>query len=64
MLPAVEPGGDIRAASVEKLMNLTHGKFYRARLDDSDRLVFALVRHGGETCSIRASSGEIANCPR
>lgn len=43
---------DFRAASVKKLVNLTHGKFYRARLDDSDRLLFALVRHGGETCAL------------
>ena len=39
---------DFRAADVKKLGNLTHGKFYRAKLNDADRLLFALVRHGGE----------------
>lgn len=37
--------GDFRAAQVKKLTNLTHGKFYRARLGDADRLLFTLVRH-------------------
>ena len=44
--------GDFRAADVKKLDNLTHGKFYRARLNGTDRLLFALVRHGGETCAL------------
>jgi hypothetical protein len=43
---------DFRAADVKKLVNLAHGKFYRARLDGADRLLFALVRHGGETCAL------------
>lgn len=43
---------DFRAAEVKKLVNLGHGKFYRARLDGADRLLFALVRHGGETCAL------------
>src|SRR5690606_16961368 len=43
---------DFRSAEVKKLKNLAHGKFYRARLDDADRLLFALVRHGGETCAV------------
>lgn len=43
---------DFRAADVKKLDNLTHGKFYRARLNAADRLLFALVRHGGETCAL------------
>lgn len=43
---------DFSAADVKKLVNLTHGKFYRARLDGSGRLLFALVRHGGETCAL------------
>ena len=43
---------DFRAADVKKLINLHHGKFYRARLDHSNRLLFALVRHGGEVCAI------------
>ncbi|MBM3423541.1 MAG: AAA family ATPase [Chlorobi bacterium] len=41
---------DFRAAQVKKLVNLTHGRFYRARLDDAARLLFTLVRHGDETC--------------
>ena len=36
--------GDFAAAQVKKLVNLSHGKFYRARLDDSNRLLFSLVR--------------------
>lgn len=43
---------DFRAADVKKLANLGHGKFYRARLDDADRLLFALIRHGDETCAL------------
>lgn len=41
---------DFRAAQVKKLANISHGKFYRAKLDDSDRLLFSLVRHGDEVC--------------
>ncbi len=37
---------DFRGAQVKKLSNLTHGSFYRAKLDDANRLLFALVRHG------------------
>jgi hypothetical protein len=44
--------GDFRAAQVKKLANLGHGKFYRARLDDADRLLFSLVRHGDEVCAL------------
>jgi hypothetical protein len=44
--------GDFRAAQVKKLANLSHGKFYRARLDDADRLLFCLVRHGDEVCAL------------
>ena len=43
---------DFRAAEVKKLTSLGHGKFYRARLNGADRLLFALVRHGGETCAL------------
>ncbi len=43
---------DFRAAEVKKLVNLGQGKFYRARLDGAGRLLFALVRHGGETCAL------------
>ena len=44
--------GDFRAAQVKKLANLSHGKFYRAKLDDADRLLFSLVRHGDEVCAL------------
>jgi len=44
--------GDFRAAQVKKLANLSHGKFYRARLDDADRLLFCLVRHRDEVCAL------------
>lgn len=43
---------DFRAAQVRKLTSLTHGKFYRAKLDDADRLLFSLVRHGDEVCAL------------
>lgn len=44
--------GDFRAAQVKKLVNLSHAKFYRARLDDANRLLFSLVRHGDEVCAL------------
>jgi Ankyrin repeat len=44
--------GDFRAAQVKKLANPSHGKFYRAKLDGSDRLLFALVRQGDEVCAL------------
>jgi GTPase SAR1 family protein len=44
--------GDFRAAQVKKLVSLAHGKFYRAKLDDADRLLFSLVRHGDEVCAL------------
>jgi hypothetical protein len=44
--------GDFRAAQVKKLASLTHGKFYRAKLDDANRLLFSLVRHGEEVCAL------------
>ena len=43
---------DFRAAQVKKLSNLSHGKFYRAKLDDADRLLFCLVRHGDDVCAL------------
>jgi hypothetical protein len=43
---------DFRAAQVKKLNNLSHGKFYRAKLDDADRLLFSLIRHGDEICAL------------
>ena len=42
---------DFRAAQVKKLANLSHGKFYRAKLDDADRLLFSLIRYGDEVCA-------------
>lgn len=36
---------DFRSAEVKKLANLTHGKFYRAKLDYANRLLFTIVRH-------------------
>jgi hypothetical protein len=44
--------GDFHAAQVKKLANLSHGKFYRAKLDGADRLLFSLVRHGDEVCAL------------
>ncbi|MBL8415978.1 MAG: hypothetical protein JNM42_16225, partial [Propionivibrio sp.] len=43
---------DFRAAQVKKLANLSHGKFYRAKLDAADRLLFCLIRHGDEVCAL------------
>ena len=43
---------DFRQAQVKKLANLNHGKFYRARLDDANRLLFSLIRHGGTTYAL------------
>ena len=43
---------DFRAAQVKKLANLSHGKFYRAKLGDADRLLFSLIRHGDEVCAL------------
>lgn len=43
---------DFRAAQVKKLSNQSHGKFYRARLSDADRLLFTLVRQGNEVCAL------------
>lgn len=47
---ALIEAGDFRAAQVKKLSNLSHGKFYRAKLDDANRLLFSLVQHGDEVC--------------
>jgi hypothetical protein len=44
--------GDFQAAQVKKLADLSHGKFYRARLDGADRLLFSLVRHQDEVCAL------------
>jgi len=38
---------DFRSADVKRLANISHGKFYRARLDYANRLLFTIVRHDG-----------------
>ena len=43
---------DFRSAQVKKLVNLNHGKFYRAKLDVANRLLFTMVRHGDEICAL------------
>jgi hypothetical protein len=43
---------DFRSADVKKLSNLTHGKFYRAKLDYADRLLFCTVRFHGEVYAL------------
>lgn len=43
---------DFRAAQVKKLVNLSHGKFYCARLDAANRLLFCLIRHGDQVCAL------------
>lgn len=43
---------DFRSAQVKKLVNLSHGKFYRARLDYADRLLFSTVRYQGEVYAL------------
>ncbi|MBC7452955.1 MAG: UvrD-helicase domain-containing protein [Massilia sp.] len=43
---------DFRSADVKKLTNLTHGKFYRAKLDIADRLLFCTIRYRGEVYAL------------
>jgi len=43
---------DFRQAEVKKLTNLSHGKFYRAKLDYANRLLFSMVRHGDTTYAL------------
>jgi hypothetical protein len=43
---------DFRSAEVKKLANLSHGKFYRAKLDHANRLIFSQVRHGDEVYAL------------
>jgi hypothetical protein len=43
---------DFRSAQVKKLVNLSHGKFYRAKLDYADRLLFSTVRYQGEVYAL------------
>jgi hypothetical protein len=44
--------GDFRAAQVKKLGMHGASKLYRAKLDDSNRLLFCLIRHGDEVCAL------------
>lgn len=37
---------DFQSAEVKKLANLSHGKFFRAKLDYANRLLFSVVRNG------------------
>jgi hypothetical protein len=43
---------DFRQAEVKKLANVTHGRFYRAKLDYANRLLFSIVRHGETTYAL------------
>ncbi|MFT5532629.1 MAG: hypothetical protein ACI8WM_002430 [Burkholderiaceae bacterium] len=43
---------DFAGAQVKKLVSLNHGKFYRAKLGEADRLLFSLVRHGEQVCAL------------
>ena len=47
---------DFRSAEVKKLDNLGHGKFYRAKLDYTNRLLFCLVRHDDQVCALMAAA--------
>ena len=49
---ALIAGGDFRAAQVKKLSGHGHERYYRARLDDANRLLFTLIRSGGELCAL------------
>lgn len=42
--------GDFRAAQAKKLVGGDGRGYYRARLNDADRLLFTLIRHGEERC--------------
>ncbi len=44
--------GDFRAAQVKKLVGPGAGVFYRARLNDADRLLFTLVSSAGGTAAL------------
>ena len=37
---------DFQSADVKKLANIHHGKFYRAKLDYANRLLFSVIRYG------------------
>lgn len=44
--------GDFHAAQLMKLVHPGDGKFYRAKLDVADRLIFSLLRHNDEMCAL------------
>ncbi len=43
---------DFRQAEVKKLTGVDHGKFYRAKLDYSNRLLFTLLKHEDRTYAL------------
>ncbi|MBU0908384.1 MAG: ankyrin repeat domain-containing protein, partial [Proteobacteria bacterium] len=43
---------DFKTAEVKKLANISHGKFYRAKLDYANRLLFTIVRHNDEVYAL------------
>ncbi len=43
---------DFRQADVKKLTHVSHGNFYRAKLDYANRLLFSMVRHGGSVYAL------------
>lgn len=43
---------DFRQAQVRKLVGVTHGAFYRAKLDYANRLLFTLILHDGQLCAL------------
>ena len=43
---------DFRTADVKKLSHIAHGRFYRAKLDYANRLLFSIVSHGGEVYAL------------
>ncbi|WP_063890960.1 ankyrin repeat domain-containing protein [Burkholderia ubonensis] len=43
---------DFRHAQVRKLVGVTHGAFYRAKLDYANRLLFTLIHHDGQICAL------------
>jgi hypothetical protein len=51
VITAIEKG-DFRSADVKKLTNVTHGSFYRAKLDYTNRLLFSFVRYGDQVYAL------------
>jgi hypothetical protein len=43
---------DFKTAEVKKLAHISHGKFYRAKLDYANRLLFAVVHHHNEVYAL------------